>query len=213
VYLVRHGETLFNRAWRHQFPEVALSEKGKEQAILTANRFQGKKIDVILSSDLVRAKETAGIVADLKGMPYEEHDLFREIRRPTELIGMPYYHPKSVWAMGLVYLMSESPQWHYSDEENVSDFQARARASLHYLADRSERSILLVTHRGLIAGMLAALEYESRDTIAQFLKGLRHTLMIANCSVTTLTYDPAREPQGDHWSVETLNDTSHLIKR
>ncbi|NBD73962.1 hypothetical protein GVX82_02885 [Patescibacteria group bacterium] len=39
LYFIRHGETLYNRRWRHQHAQVPLSERGRAQAAALARRF------------------------------------------------------------------------------------------------------------------------------------------------------------------------------
>jgi bisphosphoglycerate-dependent phosphoglycerate mutase len=59
VFLVRHGETLWNQEQRCQgFSDVALSEKGIEQAE-RLGRYLAKLIylSAVYSSDLIRAKK------------------------------------------------------------------------------------------------------------------------------------------------------------
>ena len=63
LLLVRHGETDWNREGRWQGgSDTSLNELGREQAQALAAELDGD-IDVIYSSDLARARETAEIIA------------------------------------------------------------------------------------------------------------------------------------------------------
>ena len=63
IYLVRHGETDWNEKKKIQgHTDVALNKNGKKQAKELAKTIAYLKIDRIISSDLLRAKETAEIV-------------------------------------------------------------------------------------------------------------------------------------------------------
>jgi broad specificity phosphatase PhoE len=65
--LVRHGETDWNREGRWQgHSDTHLNELGREQAARVAAQLDG--VDVIYSSDLARAKETADVVARRLGL-------------------------------------------------------------------------------------------------------------------------------------------------
>eukprot|EP00119_Amphimedon_queenslandica_P018032 XP_019858451.1 PREDICTED: uncharacterized protein LOC109586680 [Amphimedon queenslandica] len=59
IYLVRHGETIFNARRILQFPDTPLSERGVEQAMRVARRLAAAGIVRILSSDHLRAQATA----------------------------------------------------------------------------------------------------------------------------------------------------------
>ena len=63
-YLVRHGETEWNRTGRMQgHINVPLSGVGRRQATLLAAQLGDVRFDAIYSSDLDRAHETARLVA------------------------------------------------------------------------------------------------------------------------------------------------------
>jgi broad specificity phosphatase PhoE len=60
LYLFRHGETDWNRAHRFQgHTDVSLNETGRQQAVTLQPLVAQYGIQLILSSDLGRAKETA----------------------------------------------------------------------------------------------------------------------------------------------------------
>ncbi|GKU94697.1 hypothetical protein SLEP1_g8149 [Rubroshorea leprosula] len=65
IIVVRHGETKWNADGRIQgHLDVELNDVGRQQATLVANRLaQLPKISAIYSSDLMRASETAEIIA------------------------------------------------------------------------------------------------------------------------------------------------------
>ena len=66
LYIVRHGETLWNREKRLQGREdIELSENGRKVARLTGEALMDTRIDKIFSSPLKRAYETAGTDATL----------------------------------------------------------------------------------------------------------------------------------------------------
>ena len=62
IYIFRHGETDWNLAGRLQGGhDIPLNETGREQAERLRLFFKKNPVDVFLSSDLMRAKETAEI--------------------------------------------------------------------------------------------------------------------------------------------------------
>jgi broad specificity phosphatase PhoE len=79
VYLIRHGETLWNRDGRCQgVTDVPLTEKGYHQAHTIAKALEGKPLGLILSSPLQRSRETAEIIAESHSLSVETREELRE---------------------------------------------------------------------------------------------------------------------------------------
>jgi broad specificity phosphatase PhoE len=78
IILARHGETDWNREGRWQgHSNTSLNELGREQAQRLADELAGK-VDVVYSSDLARARETAEIIAEHLGLEVEVDSRLRE---------------------------------------------------------------------------------------------------------------------------------------
>lgn len=80
VILVRHGETVWNQEGRflgHSDP--GLNKKGEIQAQEAAALLSGEKIDLVFSSDLLRAQETARVIAGLHNTPINFNSSLREM--------------------------------------------------------------------------------------------------------------------------------------
>lgn len=70
VYIFRHGETDWNHAKRLQgHSDIPLNARGREQAARLALELKHVSIDLILTSDLSRALDTARFVARETGAP------------------------------------------------------------------------------------------------------------------------------------------------
>lgn len=81
LYLVRHGETLWNNAKRYQgHANIALNEIGRRQAEALSKRLACERFAAIYASDLIRAYETARIIARPHGLPVSTMAELREIR-------------------------------------------------------------------------------------------------------------------------------------
>lgn len=78
--LIRHGETVWNTQGRYQGnTDIQLSELGRKQAALLAERLQTVQIDHIYASPLSRAYDTAMETAKLKGMEVTVDERLREL--------------------------------------------------------------------------------------------------------------------------------------
>ncbi|WP_026508881.1 histidine phosphatase family protein [Butyrivibrio sp. MC2013] len=73
-YFIRHGETVWNVENKIcGATDIELTQRGHEQAIETGRKIleEGITADIILTSPLVRAKETARHISEITGIPME----------------------------------------------------------------------------------------------------------------------------------------------
>lgn len=82
IYLVRHGEAA--ASWQ-QNKDPGLSEKGRAQAEALLDFFAGREIQLIHTSPLLRARETALPLSQKWGLPATPADAFREIPTPPDI--------------------------------------------------------------------------------------------------------------------------------
>jgi probable phosphoglycerate mutase len=79
IILIRHGETAWNAERRLQgHLDIPLNAEGERQARLLAGALAAEPIDLIVSSDLQRARQTAQAVATPRGMPLHVEPGLRE---------------------------------------------------------------------------------------------------------------------------------------
>ena len=79
IILIRHGETAWNAERRLQgHLDIPLNAEGERQARLLAGALAAEPLDLIVSSDLQRARQTAQAVATLRGMPLQIEPGLRE---------------------------------------------------------------------------------------------------------------------------------------
>lgn len=79
ILLIRHGETAWNAERRLQgHLDIPLNGEGERQAALLAAALAAESIDAVVSSDLMRARQTAQAVADIKGLPLRQDAQLRE---------------------------------------------------------------------------------------------------------------------------------------
>ena len=80
LVIVRHGETEANVGRVIQgHSGNNLSERGRQQAQCLAERLRHETIDYVYCSDLLRARETAEILANVVRAPIEHTALLRDV--------------------------------------------------------------------------------------------------------------------------------------
>ena len=80
LHLLRHGQSVWNVEERvqGQTHHVPLTADGVRQAREARERLAGVPLAAVLSSDQVRARQTADVVAAAHGLPVRETELLRE---------------------------------------------------------------------------------------------------------------------------------------
>jgi len=80
LYLVRHGQSQWNieRRIQGQTPDIELTDLGREQAAAVAADLRATGARHVISSDLVRARQTAEPIATALGVPLEVDPDLRE---------------------------------------------------------------------------------------------------------------------------------------
>lgn len=80
LYVTRHGETAYNVENRIcGITDIELNDQGRKQAKVIASKLLDRHIDLIISSPLKRAKETASIIASKIGVQIEVDERLHEI--------------------------------------------------------------------------------------------------------------------------------------
>ena len=80
IYFIRHGETIWNKEKKIQGQsDIPLNEYGIELAHITADAIEDIPFDIVFSSPLIRAKETAEILVKNKNLTIHEDDRLREM--------------------------------------------------------------------------------------------------------------------------------------
>lgn len=205
IYFVRHGQTDYNRLRKHQLLSTPLNEHGLRQARATASILQKVSVDLFISSDAVRAFETASLLQSINDAPLTQNKLFREVERPTYILGARFWSIRSILYTIHLYMFSSINTWSYKDGENMRAVQARAKRALALLEHSSGKHIVVVSHRLFISAMIA--EILGKDVTKAFSHfwTVRSLKTIANGSITKLLYDPdAKNP----WSILRRNDLS-----
>lgn len=144
-FLVRHGETDWNKENRILgHTDKHLNETGVKQAEIAADFLRDKHIDLIVSSDLARAKKTAEIIAKVTGAEIILDKSLREIHCGS-LEGMLIPEANEKYGAFL-----DRP---YKDlgGEALEEVEERAMTALrNHRKDHKHKNVVIVSHGALL---------------------------------------------------------------
>ncbi|MDD4970434.1 MAG: histidine phosphatase family protein [Paludibacter sp.] len=187
ICLVRHGETDWNTLGKLQGTEdTELNSTGREQAIEAASYFDKESWDIVVSSPLKRALETAQIIANKISIP--------DIHMNDELVERSYGD-----AEGLLpeERLLQFPDGIVPGQEDFEHLRERAMAALNIIATEfMGKKIIVVSHGGIIYTILYTLLGSAFNNLKLHLK---------NGSINKLRLE------NNTWSVEFYNKTSNEL--
>lgn len=206
IYLVRHGESEGNVGTHYQRENTPLTENGRAQAAFVAERAKKLPLDAIIASTMVRAQQTAAVIAKETGLSVESSALFVERRRPKEQIGNLKESSEAIEAEAGIIKSSGLSGFRYSDEENFDDLKTRTSEALRFLENRTEESLLVVTH-GVFVRNLVARAIFGEDLTGKECSAILDTFTASNTGITVLQFDATKRVP---WTLLTWNDHAHL---
>lgn len=155
ILLIRHGETAWNAERRLQgHTDIALSEHGRRQARALADALAGEGLDLVVSSDLQRARDTAQAVASKLGIDVQVDPRLRE-RCYGAFEGMLYSQVARTypaeWEAWQARDIDALPPAGERQAESFRQFFERAHgALLDWAARHPGKRIALVSHGGVL---------------------------------------------------------------
>ena len=173
LLLVRHGQSTYNLAnkftgWR----DPPLSELGKNQAEETAIKLQKYHIDVVYSSSLIRAKQTAEII--IKNHP----------NSPKEIISNPLLNERNYgnWAgkntdevkkdIGEKEFQAVRRGWDEPPEggESLEDTANRVKEWIEMINKQhtNDETILVISHGNTIRAISVIFGINTKENIQNF---------------------------------------------
>jgi probable phosphoglycerate mutase len=201
LYLVRHGETDYNRRGIVQGGGIdsSLNETGRRQARQLAERFRSVSFDAVYASTMQRARQTADILAEphepIRRAHLEELQEMSwgiyEGAGPSSDRDAELGEIKAEWRQGIFDRTVEGG-------ESILDVRERAIAAMdRVMAEDAGQTVLVVTHGRYLRVLLASvLDEYSLDQM--------HQLDHSNTCVNRLVHT------GDRFEARLLNCTAHL---
>jgi len=173
ICLVRHGQTAINKKniiqGRKNFP---LSEEGILQATETGKYLKenDKNWDIIYSSPLARAYETAEIIASCIGFK-------GEIKKNDSFIEREFGVAEWMPIMESVYKKILDDSW--PGLESTAEITKRTRLGLdEIVTSSSEQRILICSHAHAIKGLLHSINPD-----------IKMNFKVSNCSMNYILYE------------------------
>ena len=165
IYLVRHGETDWNvQNLLQGQTDIHLNKKGIKQSQEFAKKVKKVKFDAVFSSDLVRARRTAEIIALDRKLAIETRKVLRE-RFFGKYEGMPrreFYKLFTNWEK-----LSEKEKFRFKLSEDIESEEEAAIRLITFLREvavgYAGMTILIVAHGGLMKALLIHLGYATAE--------------------------------------------------
>lgn len=178
IFLARHGETQHNAQLRFQGQgDVPLNATGREQAHALAELVAERSPVALYASPILRARETAEIVAQRIGLAprfdarFAEHDvgdwrgrLFADIQR-DDPAGW------AAWQAG-------GADWRFPGGESLGEQQERVLDGLAEVREAGELPAVVICHRGVMRSVLC---HQRGEPLTRF-----HTIQVANGTLLAL---------------------------
>ncbi|MDY5482916.1 MAG: histidine phosphatase family protein [Clostridium sp.] len=196
LYLIRHGQTDWNIEGKIQGKtDIPLNQTGLHQAKLLAKGMRSRQITEVYTSPLLRARQTAEILAEEKGLPVQEIPELREVDfglwegRTWEEIEAEYPEDFHRWeenpALGMP-----------TGGETIDCCRERCRrAAEKILAGCCD--VAVVAHGGILVHMVDYLLRNQKE---------KKEIIVKNASISVVEYD-RYTAMG---RLLILNDTAHL---
>lgn len=187
LVITRHGQSIANA--EHRFAghsDFDLSELGRQQAELTADYIcKNEKIDIIYSSDLLRAYNTAAPTAKRLGMEIIPTTDLREIfagdweGKTTDELAVEFEEDFGIWK-------NDYARARCTGGESIAEVYARTVKTMTELAERHDgKTLLLSTHATVVRSITAhALGFDAEH--------VGEVSFAHNASVNIFTYEDGR---------------------
>lgn len=154
ITIVRHGQTVENvkRICQGQLPG-RLTEHGKQQAKNIAKQLESEDFDIVFSSDLARAKDTAKLLNDQKKVKIVYTKELRELNKGI-------FEGKSSVIFDNARKKAKKQLWNFIPKGGESWSNGYTRAKKFYnflLKNYADKNILLVSHGTFIGILISAI--------------------------------------------------------
>lgn len=201
LMIIRHGETVWNIEERFQgHGDSPLTKTGRQQARAVADRLKTVPFDLLIASDLGRAIETAGFIAETTGHEIQTSPLLRErhygVLEGLTLPEISRRHPRV-----LQKLKSDDPDYEIPSGESHRRHYSRNVAFFEtFLQENSGKTAALVVHGGVLDSIF---RYAAALPLSQ-----PRCFITRNTSVGIVRYGVFYGTS--RWIIDSWGDVAHL---
>jgi broad specificity phosphatase PhoE len=194
LWLIRHGE---REQYAGDVSKIQLTEKGHRQADLLGKRLKDENIEIIYSSTMCRARQTAADIDKYLNVKIKYRDELKEIDLGDfDRNGWEYFCANfSNFKNELIKNETDIP---FPNGECGTDAWLRASKVLNEIVHLNLKNIVISTHGGLIKSIICGVLGLPQGKRNLFGYPLEH------CSITRLIYDTNR------YFLDIFNDYTHL---
>ena len=197
IYFTRHGQTEWNVLGKLQgWKNSNLTEKGIADAKSLAERLRDVDFDIIYSSSLKRALETAKILRAGRDLEIKALDDLREIGYGS-WAGMEYEKVKELYPEDFDNYINRPHLYKPAEGESYEDLYKRVNRALNKILEDKADNILIVSHGITIRVLIAIIKGIPLEKI--------HTIpILLGTALNICEYD------GNKLKLVVDEDTSHL---
>lgn len=146
ILFVRHGESVDDIEDRYGgWADFDLTKKGKNQVTESAKKISSldEKFEIVLSSPLKRAYQTAEIIASQLDVKLEIFEYLKERNLNGILAGMKKSEAKEKYPVQVKKLQN----YEYVDgSERTEDINNRVKSAIKIILEKKHKSLVAVTH-------------------------------------------------------------------
>ena len=205
IYLIRHGESTANVGERSDSHDgIPLTEKGRQQAILVADRARVPRD--IVTSKYLRTKQTAAPTMRMFPSAYVHEWAVEEFTylNPDKYVRSTYEEREAArneyWTRADPYYRSGGVAESFADLRNrVQGLIACARAA-------ADDRVMVFTHSRFMVAVLWFSMFEHRIALSaksmNHFERFNHVIRIPNCGVIPMTFDEHRPVFGPVIDIE-----------
>ena len=158
IFLIRHGQSEWNSLNKVQGQQnTILTDLGKKQALCLGDRLIDANIDIIYTSDLIRAYNTAEIISKRINKPLVANESIREINfglwegLTIQEIQTRYKKEYFTW-------LKEPDKLNIEGLENLMTLQKRAMKYVNeILLENNGKNIAIVSHGAILKTIILGL--------------------------------------------------------
>lgn len=192
IWLVRHAETSAPTMFHGAESDIDLGEHGKRQAVAAAGWFAELRPTAVVSSAMIRARDTAAPIAAACGVPHHLEPMLHE-RKVGPLTKMPRADADHVWDTTTARWIAGDTAYAHEGMESFDALRDRTLPAFErVVAAHPGGRVVVVCHgvvkKTLLLSLLRGKSAANWNAIGR----------IPNLSVTEMV------PDGDRWRAERL---------